>query len=303
MASIQDMICQYNQTKDTVIYQQLKEAVRSAESLYIAHFSLTKHYYYGREAGECTAYLFTEEAFLAQFRSRMEAEGIAIEAAVNPVSARMILFGDLLRSGITALALDSGQDALTIRLSELMGTPDFSGLPENLRPVMNPSLLAAAYLYCQKQSRGGASREDEAALYRELCKGEYLMGVDASREGSLGLALIQNKQGQKFFPFFTDQPELLRYDPDRKLRGSKTTFADLKKYAAKAGGVVINPAGLRIVLDSELLSEIEAAAAPAEATVTPPQPETAPPEPPKVPARQERSFFKRGIFGLFGKKG
>lgn len=71
----------------------------------------------------------------------------------NEAAERMNLFGDLYRSGFETLIIDDGQQFLGMSLFDLIEKPDFSGIPEINRPVMNPTLVRTANDFMQKLIR------------------------------------------------------------------------------------------------------------------------------------------------------
>ncbi len=267
MSKIQEVICAYHETQGEEQLTALCEALRTAEELISAHVVLTKSYYITEEADSITAHLFTDEASYAAFEERMSENVIAFKPVKNPAADRMKLLGDLHRCGITMLHVECGDESVDVSLAELMGNPDYSKLPENMRPIMNPDLLVKTHLFCQKKCQGIATAEDELAMFREIRKGTYLLAVDVSQEGKFGIAMIVNSKRQRFFPFFTDMAELRKYDLEGRLKGSVARFEDLKNYAAKIDGIVINYSGFRMVLDTALLELIENTTTAGEAPV------------------------------------
>ncbi|MBQ7002999.1 MAG: SseB family protein [Oscillospiraceae bacterium] len=267
MSKIQEVICAYHETQGEEQLAALCEALRTAEELISAHVVLTKSYYITEEADGITAHLFTDEASYAAFEDRMSENVIAFKPVKNPAADRMKLLGDLHRCGITMLHVECGDESVDVSLAELMGNPDYSKLPENMRPIMNPDLLVKTHLFCQKKCQGIATAEDELAMFREIRKGTYVLAVDVSQEGKFGIAMIVNSKRQRFFPFFTDMAELRKYDLEGRLKGSVARFEDLKNYAAKIDGIVINYSGFRMVLDTALLELIENTTTAGEAPV------------------------------------
>ncbi len=267
MSEIMEIIRAYNETQGEAQLSAVHEALRKAEELITAHVVLTKSYYITEETAGITAHLFTDEESYAAFEERMSENVMAFKPVKNPAADRMKLFSDLYRCGISMLHVESGEVSVDVSLGDLMGNPDYSKLPEHMRPILNPDLLVKTHLFCQKKCQGIATAEDELAMFQEIRKATYVLAVDVSQEGKFGVAMVVNSKRQRFFPFFTDMAELRKYDLEGRLKGSVARFEDLKNYASKIDGIVINYSGFRMVLDTALLELIESTTSAGEAPV------------------------------------
>ena len=61
----------------------------------------------------------------------------------------------------------------------------------------------------------------------------------------------------KFYPVFTDHIEFGKFDKKQKYQTELVKFRDLKKLVRKVDGIVVNPFGFGLRLDSEKIDNIE----------------------------------------------
>jgi hypothetical protein len=187
---------------------------------------------------------------------------------------RMLMFGDMYRSGFEILVIDNGQTHLVMSLFDVIEKPDFSKIPEINRPIMNPTLVCAANNFFQGLSTKRVNRDMEATMFREIYHGKYLMPLDTSKmnlektnpsngesvikeKSVMQFPLIRNAENKNFYPLFTDWNEFRRFDREQKFSGNIATFNDMKFFITQGDGIVINPYGANIILKKEMISAIE----------------------------------------------
>ncbi len=260
MQTIQKLITQLAESGgNDYIYTQIVEAIRKQDVLWAAFSPVTKNYYTGREHGEYAAYLFSEKSFSEQFQEDRLQKNIRINILENKASNRMLLFGDLLRTGVTVLLIDSGQKYVAVSLFEILEVLEGHD-PENAeRIVMNPHLLAPAHFLYQRISSRSACTVDELAMLREISKANYISPLHVS-DGVSALPMLRNPDGSAFLVLFTDWAELRRFEKDPQCGYKTLKFQEIQKFLTNLNGIVINPYGVNIVLDKEMLGVVEAAA-------------------------------------------
>ena len=275
MQTIQQLIVQYSKEKSVEEYQIILERLKQQEILWVARFPQTNNYYLDFVNNKPAAYIFTEKDFCDQYQDYILQQMIQVTCQENEAAERMNLFGDLYRSGFEAIIIDDGQQFLGMSLFDLIEKPDFSGIPEINRPVMNPTLVRTANDFMQKLIRKSASPELEEQLFHEIYQGKYLLAMDASKlkqekineetgesvikeDSVMSFPLITNADNKHFYGFFTDWTELRKFDSENKYSGSITQFEDMKYFIQQADGIVINPFGVNLNLTSKMLDEIEA---------------------------------------------
>jgi hypothetical protein len=240
-------------------YNSILAQLKVQETLWAAYFPPTKNYYIGQEHDENTAYLFTEQVFFSDFQKYMKQQQISVEAVENRLSNRPFLMGDLYRSGVTMLVIDNGQSHLGIGLSELMEIPDYSQMPPEQRPVLNPALLCRMNILFQQIQSGTASGITEMNIWHELYHATLLMPA-AGTDGALTVPVHKTSEGKQLFMFFTDMEEMRRYGFGQQFTARRADFEVMNQLCQRGDGVVINPCGINMVLDAQLLQAAEATA-------------------------------------------
>ncbi len=259
MQNIQMLIKQLLQTDGSdQIYAEILNAIRTQDILWTAFSPVTRNYYTGMEHGEYAAYLFSEKAFADKFQEDMLQKNIDITIAENKAPHRMLLLGDLMRTGVTALFIDSGQQLIAVSLVEMLDELEGHGPEHAQRIVMNPHLLAKAHYFYQQVSCRRADTQDELAMLQELYKASYITPIQM-QEGGPVLPMLRKEDGTRLMMFFTDWPELRRYDKNQQCEYKKVGFHDMKVLIENVDGIVVNPFGVNIVLDQEMLHAVEQA--------------------------------------------
>ncbi len=257
---MQTLIQQYLKSHAQGDLKEIYKALQKQETLWAAFFPKTRHYFMGEENGSPAVYLFSEEAHFQSFAASMAEQGYALKAVKNAAANRMALFTDFFRTGAETVILDEGQQRLAVDLFALVQKPDFSKIQPEHRPVYNTQLLAKAVQFYQKLEVDQADKADELAMFHEIYKATYIMPLksttDANGHPQLGMTLMQDDKGRRFFAFYTDMNEIRQSGQGAKCSAKLVNFADLVTFARKADGIVINPTGLNIKLDLELLGVI-----------------------------------------------
>lgn len=277
METIQQIIKNFDSTKDKQLYNEIINRIKTDELLWIAYMPYTNNYYLDFENGKPTAYIFTEKQYYELYQDYIMQQQIFIKPVENNKEERIFMFGDLYRSGFEMLVIDNGQTHLVMSLFDVIDKPDFTDVPVINRPIMNPTLVCTANFFFQELNRKKASQDMESNMFKEIYNARYLMPFDASKlnmeksnsedgnfvvkeESTLQFPLITNSEDKVFYPFFTDWNELRKFDPEQKFSGNIATFYDIKCFIDKANGISINPFGINIILTKDMINAIESAA-------------------------------------------
>jgi hypothetical protein len=277
LETIQQMIKRFDLTKDNQVYSEILERIKTEELLWVSYMPNTNNYYLDFENGKPTCYIFTEKQYYDEYQDYMLQQQIFVKPAENYKEQRMLMFGDLYRSGFEMLVIDNGQTHLVMSLFDVIDRPDFSNVPQISRPIMNPKLVCAANHFFQGLSTKRVTRDMEANMFKEIYNAKYLMPLDASKmnmektnadngecvikeKSIMQFPLITNAEDKSFYPFFTDWNEFRRYDKEQKFSGNIMTFEDIKYFIDKADGITINPYGANIILTKDMLNVIESVA-------------------------------------------
>ena len=277
METIQQIIKKFDLTKDQQVYGEIIERIKTEELLWVSYMPYTNNYYLDFENGKPTGYIFTEKQYYDEYQDYMMQQQIFVKPLEINEEQRMLMFGDLYRSGFELLVIDNGQTQLAMSLFDVIDKPDFSDVPEINRPILNPRLVCAANQFFQGLSTKRVNRDMEANMFKEIYHAKYLMPLDASKmnmeksnaengecvikeKSIIQFPLITNSENKSFYPFFTDWNEFRRFDKEQKYSGNIATFDDIKNFIDKADGISINPYGVNIILTKDMINVIESEA-------------------------------------------
>lgn len=209
-------------------------------------------------------WIFTEQEKLQEFaksyaEKKMPLMGVKVKKAEAPM-----FYMNLFAMGINEIVFQDGDIQHKLELTKVVRMPDYEKLPEKKRPVLNPQLMLSAIYFLQALRKPGVKPEKDALKELEeemsvnLVKSKYLMPVDVQEEkdgkGNIRLLYVQNKEGEKFQPIFSDTGELMKHyrNKEQKHRIIQLPFEQLPAHMIKdVQGYVLNPEGINLILKKE----------------------------------------------------
>ncbi len=255
MQTIQNMIVDFMKTKSDETYETILRALLQQDVIWAAFSPITGNYYTNSEHNEFTAYLFTERTYAERFCDDVLHKNIEVTVLENKSANRSLMLADFYRSGITALMIDSGQQYLCISLFELIDEPE-NRKSQDAGTVMNPDLVAKANYLMQQIACKRADMDTELAALFEIPKARYLLALHVSDDKGV-VPVYQRPDGKKFLMAFTDLHELRRYDKNNACTVKIATFANLKTFSVASDGILLNPNGMRLFLDQQMLKAVQ----------------------------------------------
>lgn len=272
MSVLQDLIVKFNEKVNPQLYTRIIKEIQSAESLWVAFSPASNNYYVGNENGKAAAYIFSDKDYFDIFYIHENKKGYDIKKVENKQEYRMAFFADLYRSGFEVVVIDNGQTFLKLDLFDIIKKPEPNKENKDTRFIVNPLLMRSACWFLQENAKSPANPQMWKFMFGEIFKGEYIVPADTSKlridgvkSGEIKLGedsevlfpILENAQGKKYYPFFTDFNELRKYDMHSQYSALAATFKDLEKFSGKTDGIVINPYGINFVLTSEMLEDIK----------------------------------------------
>lgn len=135
-------------------------------------------------------------------------------------------------------------------------------MPDKNKAIKNPGLLLAI-----RVMRENPTPENQSRMIDEMMKAKFLAPaviemapfmVGTNRTSlrdrtRMKFLSIQNSEGLRFFPAFTDEEELKKYNLEKRQQAVHLTFDDYARIVldggSAAGGFVINPFGENLIFD------------------------------------------------------
>ena len=266
MNKIQQLIKKYPQSKNDIIHE-----LQHQDSLWIAYSPVTKNHYTDFYKGISTAYIFSEEDYCNSYKKYLSAKKINIEPMENLIENRITLFSDFIRCGIEQIIVDNGQTFVILTLPDIINSPDFSSLPEEERPLTNPSLVMHTNMFFQNISAGNTESSIENDMMKDIYEAKYLIPLLPEDRVSEDIVIKQFNTGTailnipavKFgtdrscIPVFTDWLELSKLDTKNMFAGNIVSFDDIDKICSYGEVVTINPLGFNMIIDSTTIASIK----------------------------------------------
>ncbi len=267
MSTVQELLAHMRTRMETdpveELVQPVIDAVRTQESLLVAFFTPTKHYFMTMEQGVPTAVIFSNRDSFELFAERCKEQELFTAAIENTLDDRRTLFLDLYRCGFRQIMIDYAPQFIVLPLEAFLPTPDESELPLMRRSMLNP-VLNGKILYLLQQIRSKrASGVNELDTLRTLYHSVLLLPAEAFEvDGNTAYHVPGVMQGDKKLAFlYTDFQEWSR-DGRGDFQPMPARYAELKKlFADGMDMIVINPGGgAELTLDEKLVTLAEKAA-------------------------------------------
>ncbi|MBS6195357.1 MAG: SseB family protein [Clostridiales bacterium] len=209
-------------------------------------------------------WIFTDKDKVQEFVLSYKEKKILLLSVKVKRSEAPMFYMNLFAMGINEIVFVDGETRHTLELTKVVKMPDYSKLPEKQRPILNPQLQLSAVYFLQELRKPGAEydkaqlKELEEEMSANLVKSVYLMPVDVQEEkdgpGNIRLLYVQNKEGDKFQPIFSDTGELMKHyrNKEEKHRILQAKFEQLPGYMIQdVQGYVLNPEGINLILKKE----------------------------------------------------
>ncbi len=298
MNTIQKLIGQYAQTQEKILMEQIIGEIQRADKLWVAYSPVTKNHYLELHNGIPTAFLFSEMSFCEAFRDYLAGKKINISPLECGVNERVPMFSDFFRNGIEQVIVDNGQTFIILKMMDIIKKPDFSAIPPEERPILNPSLIKSANLFFQCSAMDQHNPDTENNFMKDLYEAEYLLPIVFDEQApkglsirtitvsgaSVSLAVIRRPDGRSIVPVFTDWVELGKFDKAKECTGNVVNFGDIEKFCLHGEQVVINPLGFNMIMDKTTVEAIKTRFARPEETPAPKTEQTGFFVPDSVPA-------------------
>lgn len=244
------------------------KSIPNLEQLYIIYSGLTHLPYMERnsELLDNQIYAFTDEAPAIERARTLTAEDKRASIAVKiEKQNRLKFFSELYAYGADALVFQVGENYYRTALNEIVRRPDFSNLPKNQHPLLNPGLQLSMIYYMQEFRRGPetADKQKIEELARKMTllmmRSPYLVPLKESQneDGQKGLQIIYIKaaNGAPMVPIFSDAVEYNHFKGNQNFKASLTDFTKMSKMTLpqEIHGFVINPASVGLLIPNDYI--------------------------------------------------
>ena len=183
-------------------------------------------------------------------------DGNPVHIAKIPQKNLLGFYSSLYVIGVNSIRVKMQYEPeMVIQLDELIKRPEDDTLPNGQTRIENPEFhLTALYFMQLMRSAKAKERQEEAKelseeLAAHFAKGTFIVAVQEDNK----IPLLKQKDGNlkdvAFQPIFTDIPEFMKFNVNKKL---KPLVVDMKKLpemmAKEAKGVVVNAMGVNLIM-------------------------------------------------------
>ena len=260
MSKIQQLIIDYGKNKNKNTYRDILTEIQTGEVLYSAFSPRTRGHFVDYVEGIPSAFLFSEKQYCEDFCRHMKESGHTVGIAECKKDSRLSMLSDYHRSGIESVLIDNGKAHILVPLGDLINVPDFSKMPENQRPVINPTFVCSANRFFQCIENKTVTPDKEINFLSDAYNARYIIPIEGKLENNkVNIPSIGRNDGEKVIPFFTDINEYRKLDPDSKFNPLPVTFAHIENLCSEGETVVINPFGFNFTITKKTCEAVHKA--------------------------------------------
>lgn len=243
--------------------------LQGLEELYVAYSAVTRMPFAtcDEETFNDQVWIFSSQEKVQEFAKEYTEKKVLLMGVKVKKEEAPMFYMNLFSMGINEIVFQDGDAQHKLELTSVVKMPDYEKLEEKRRPILNPQLQLTAIYFLQELRKPGVEpnrpllKELEEEMSANIVKSTYLMPVDVQvEEGKeaapkdIRLIYVQNKEGEKFQPIFSDTGELMKHyrNKEQKHRILQIPFEQLPKYGIKdVQGFVLNPEGINLILKKE----------------------------------------------------
>lgn len=258
--------------KEEFVLEQSRPAVRLwiKKEIYMLYSTLTKLPYV-----ECDSETFDDQVFVYGTKAAAEVAIKALEEKNIPVYCEHLLnkafhknFFELYLMGVNAIKTENDG---VIQVANLVPKPDYTKLPEEKQPILNPELLLTAAYICQEERRPGSDKDTDELkqmkeeLFAHLKESRLAMPAfvikNEENPGQVHFPIVTLQNGERYCPVFTDIQTAKAFEKkeEERLKNSeeeKPEYRYMKMYFDKIlqalpkniQGVIINPNTINLMM-------------------------------------------------------
>lgn len=245
------------------------QKLQELEQMYVLYSQMTKMPFVtcDPESFNDQIWVFTDKDKVQEYAKKYTEQKILLMAAEIKNPQFLGFYMGLFTIGVNSVMVVDEEGEMELELTEIVKEPDYSKIPPERMPPMNPQLQLSGIYFMQelrrpvnKEERSANIQEMEEEMAANVVKGRYLLALDTGdvpagepvKKEDLKIPFIKDKEGNVFLPIFTDLREFQKFARGRNLRALTVPFLELEKYQIKdAQGFVINPAGFNLILMNE----------------------------------------------------
>lgn len=207
-------------------------------------------------------WVFSTEEGAKDFAQKRKDENKDFMMVVKLENKQLLgFYSSLYLLGVNEVVYTEAAQVSKIPLEQLVVQKDYSKLPKNKQPLLNPQMQLTGLYFMQEVHRSVPNnekpklRELEEEMAVNLVRSRFLIGVEVEGEerlpdgSNIKIPCVKNQEGKMFQPIFTDYNEFVKFNAQGKFQANMIEFANIEKILGKnVEGIVINPQSMNIVI-------------------------------------------------------
>lgn len=251
--------------------EELIQAIPSIDQLYVLYSVHTRSPYVVCEekTQDDAAVVYLDEVEAEQAARALTEEKKDVNALKMDDPSRILsTFTSFFLFGINAVEFHTGDGVIILQLNEFIRRHDLSDIPEDRRPVENPSLQLTMLYFMQEFRRGLENpdneklREMEEEMVVNVLRGKYLLPFrpgEGEMKDQVQLLMVKMQEDKYMIPVFTDNFEFTKFRGlDTSISISVATMDNLLALPIPDNslGIVVNPAGVSLALTKDWMQRV-----------------------------------------------
>lgn len=253
-------------------YKEIVIKMQKMENTFVAFFRGTNQPFVtcDQETFNDQIWVFTTEEQAKKFGEKYLQEKTPLVIARMENKQLLGFYSSLYALGINEIVFTDGDMQRKIPLEKLVLKPDYSKLPKEKQPLMNPQLQLTGIYFMQELRRQVPAAEKknlkelEEEMIVNLIRSNFLVALEVegdkpAKDGSnVKIPCVKSKDGKMYQPLFTDGGEFNKFNSAKKFRATMVPFSNVSKIIGNnVEGLVVNPQGINVVILKDRLEMIK----------------------------------------------
>ena len=202
------------------------------------------------------------------------ADGYVLHGVTVPQDKLAKFLSECFSLGVNQLVFHENGTRFSVGLDKIVIRPDYSKLPQEKRPLINPQLQLSVLYFIQELSRRIPEEKREQEHLKELeeelaanmAKAQFLVPIKLNEPlkpgeklepGKFHLTMVNTKEGKQFLPVFADVVEYSLFNKENQYQGILMTIENLRQLIKDpCKGLMLNPNSIALRLNAKMVDGI-----------------------------------------------
>ena len=211
---------------------------------------------------------------MQEFVKTYVAKGYVLHGVTVPKDKLARFLSECFTLGVNQLIYQENGTRFSVSLDKIVIRPDYSKLPQEKRPLLNPQLQLSVLYFLQELSRRIPEEQKDQEQLKELeeelaanmAKAQFLVPIrldeplkpgEKLEPGKFKLTMVNTKEGEQFLPVFSDVKEYALFNKDNQYQGILMTIENLRQLIKDpCKGLMLNPNSIALRLNAKMVDGI-----------------------------------------------